>query len=118
MEKVVATYINGAAVPDQPVDWPSGTRVEVSLLADSSPASNKLDDLRRALDDVDSYGLDESLWPDSREGRDLLLAHMAAAPPLQLSPAEMKRIDDDRLASKKTQKELTGNSWEELEKLF
>jgi hypothetical protein len=43
---------------------------------------------------------------------------MDAAQPLDMSLEEQQRMEADRQAWKKLQKELTRKNWEELDKLF
>ena len=68
------------------VDWPEGTRIEVCPVEQRSTPGDDLEALARVLNDPDSYGLDESLWPKTCERIELLLAHMDAAEPLELTP--------------------------------
>jgi hypothetical protein len=126
VDKVLATYIDGSVVLDEPVDWPNGTRVELSPTVKASevqnevasPAQKEIEALRRHWQNADSYGLDESLWPTTREGIEFLLAHMDAAAPLDLTPEQIEAMEREFEESKNLQKELTRKSWEELENLF
>jgi hypothetical protein len=126
VEKVFATYVDGSVVLDQPVDWPSGTRVELSPTVEASSgeddeasrAQQEIEALRRHWEKADSYGLDKSLWPTTREGIEFLLAHMDAAEPLDLTPEQIDAMEGEFEESKKLQKELTRKSWQELENLF
>lgn len=110
MPKILATYRQGQVLLDHSVDWPDGTRIEVR------PAD--LETLAQALSDPDRVGLDESLWPTTREGIDLLLAHMDAAEPLDLTLEQQRSIDAALESSKRQQKELVKESWSEMEQLF
>jgi hypothetical protein len=113
-------------VLDDPVDWPNGTRVELSPTVEASGLQNEeasraqkeIEALRRHWQNADSYGLDESLWPTTREGIEFLLAHMDAAEPLDLTPEQIDAMEREFEGNKKLQKELTRKSWEELENLF
>jgi len=97
-KKVPAIYRDGNVVMDHSVDWPDGTRIEVCPVKQETPPNDnfKKEDLKAltcALDDSDSYGLDESLWPKTREGIELLLAHMDAAEPMDLTPEQQQTIE-------------------------
>jgi hypothetical protein len=118
MEKVLATYRQGQVLLDQPVDWPEGTRIEVCPTAQPRSAQDEIEALSRAFNDPDRYGLDDSLWPTTREGIEFLLAQMDATEPLDLTPEEQRLIDEAFESNKREQKELMKKSWSELEKLF
>lgn len=117
-QKIPAIYRNGNVVMDHAVDWPDGTRIEVCPVEHPSPPCDNLEALAHALNDPVSYGLDESLWPKTREGIELLMAHMDAAEPLVLTPEQQQAIDDDCEANRQFQKEITRKSWPQSEELF
>jgi hypothetical protein len=116
--KVLATYLNGSVLLDQPVDWPNGTRIELIPAKIARSPAEEIEALSRAWADENSYGLDDSIWPTTREGIEFLLAHMDAAEPLHLSPDELERFERELATNKQREKELTRKKWEELEKLF
>ena len=117
-QRVSAIYLDGNVVLDHAVDWPDGTRIEICPVEQQSPPDVDHEALARALNDPDSYGLNESLWPTTPEGIELLLAHMDAAKPLELTPEERRAIDDDRESNRQVQKKFVRESWSELEELF
>lgn len=117
-QKVSATYRDGRVVMDEVVDWPDGTRIEIAPIRMPASAEDELVALRCALNDPNSLGLDDSLWPETPEGIALLLAHMDAAQPIELSAEEQQSIEDQRAANRQLQKELMRDSWSEMEKLF
>lgn len=127
MQQTLATYRDGKIVLDAPVDWPNGTRIEVRPLtedraepdrASPHPPANVRRAFLNALHDPESSGLDESLWPQTPEEISVLLGHMDAAEPLDLTPEEQERIEADRKAWKEQQRELVRKSWQETETLF
>ena len=69
MSGITGTYRKGKVVLDSPVDWPEGTRVEVS-----SPGVK--------------IGLTEAEWPTTPEGIAELQQRMAALEPLEITPEE------------------------------
>ena len=93
-QKVTATYRDGCVVMDEVVDWPDGTRIEIARVKTPASAEDELVALRCALDDPNSWGLEDSLWPETPEGIALLLAHMDAAQPVELSAEEQQSIGE------------------------
>ena len=126
MEKALATIRGGHVELDAPVDWPDGTRLEVrpvDVPGNGAPAPPEAppgvrEEFLAAMNDPDRFGLDESLWPRTAEERQMLLDHMAAAAPLDLTQDEWELMEQERQASKAQQKEFTRKSWEELDRLF
>jgi hypothetical protein len=118
VDKVLAAYINGSVLLDRPVDWPNGTRIELVPEKVARSPADEIEALRHAWADENSYGLDESIWPTTREGIDFLLAHLDSAEPLELSPEELDTFERELETNKQREKELTRKRWEELEKLF
>ena len=84
MKAIVATVLEGQVTLDAPAEWPDGTRVEVRPLGPAAKAEgyHSVDSLSirpqllAALDDADSPGLDEALWPLSHDETQLLLNRM------------------------------------------
>lgn len=66
MNSTFGTYRDGHVDLDSTVDWPEGSRVAVS------PKSERV-------------GMRESEWPDSDEGRNVLLKRMEQMEPLELT---------------------------------
>ena len=126
MDKALATIRGGHIELDAPVDWPDGTRLEVRPVTapgNGEPAPRLAgpgvrEEFLSAMNDPDRFGLEESLWPQTAEERQMLLDHMAAAAPLDLSPDEWELMEQERQASKAQQKEFMRKSWEELGRLF
>lgn len=122
MEQILATYRQGKIELDAPVDWADGTRIQVSTLRPDPSLGKSGPNVRArfldALNDADSHGLDESLWPLSQEETRLLISAMDAAEPLDLSLEEINRMESEWQASKTMQKELVQRSWEETVELF
>ena len=62
--------------------------------------------------------MDEAVdWPETREGIKLLLAHMDAAEPLDLTAEEQQALDDERESNRQLQKEHMRQSWSRTEEL-
>jgi hypothetical protein len=128
MNRILGTYKQGSVVVDSPADWPDGSRVEVSLVTCASQSGNTLHEppvgvrgeFWRAINDHGSSGLnlDDSFWPLSQEETNLLLEHMDAAEPLDLSTEEIARLEAERKVSRELQKEMVRKSWDADEKLF
>ena len=126
MKSEFATYREGRIVLDSPVDWPEGMRIEVRPIGvgptqAAEPQHGSTPKVRQefldALNDPEC-GMDESLWPLSSEETQLLLEHMDAAEPLDLTPEEQRKMEAGREAWKELQKQLTRKSWEELDTMF
>lgn len=98
MERILATFRDGQVVFDEEVDWPEGTRVTVSPCADD-------------------IGMDESEWPTTPEGIQVLLKSMNEALPLDLTPEELEQWDAELEARKKEQLKLMEKNIKELETL-
>ncbi|HYV38711.1 MAG TPA: hypothetical protein VE988_23705 [Gemmataceae bacterium] len=98
MITILATIQNGQIVPRQPVDWPEGTEVEVSLI---KPKGEKL-------------GMTEDEWPTTPEGIAALLKRMDEAEPLEFTPEEEKAWEDDR----KARREFELNNFDKRSKMI
>jgi hypothetical protein len=76
MQTITGTFQGGQIVPDAPVDWPDGTKVEINL------ANKSL-----------KIGIDESEWRDDAESLADWDAWIKTVEPLEFTPeeeAEMK----------------------------
>ena len=127
MNKVLGTVRDGRVDLDSPVRWPEGTRLEVRPLetpANGDPAAgapvppNVRPEFLAHMNDPGRQGMDESLWPQTQEEIQILLDHMAAAPPLDYTSEEQAAIEEDRRSWKELQKELMRKNWEEIDRLF
>ena len=128
MNRILGTYEQGRVIVDSPADWPDGTRVEVSLMTPAQRSGNRQvepphgerREFWHAINDTSSCGLnlDDSFWPLSPEETNLLVEHMDAAEPLDLTAEEIERMEADWKASRGLQKEMVRKSWEADEKLF
>lgn len=115
MQKVLATYRRGQVVLDEAVDWPEGTRIEVCTAESPASGDEERTALSQVFNDPRQGGLDESLWPKTAEGIELLLAHMDAAEPLDLTPDEQRTIEEAHKSDKQWQKEQMQRMWSDLE---
>ena len=76
MQPITGTFQGGQIVPDAPVDWPDGTKVEINLANKSM-----------------KIGIDESEWRDDAESLADWDAWIKTVEPLEFTPeeeAEMK----------------------------
>ena len=55
METINATFANGQILPDQPVSWPEGTRLQIQPVV--APPEDQLspDEMERLLDEMADY---------------------------------------------------------------
>jgi hypothetical protein len=90
MKKALATFRDGHVQLDDPVDWPEGTRLEVT------PAK---------------LGLDESEWPETPEEIADWLAWFKTIEPLDMTPEELAAFEAEMKASKEVQKQLLPARW-------
>lgn len=126
MDCAFATVRDGQVALDAPVEWPDGTRLELRPLGtlsngDSAAGGNGRQirpEFVHALSAPDAAGLDESLWPLSPDEARLLLNHMDAAEPLDLTPGQQQEWDAERAATRQEQRELTRRAWDEPGELF
>ena len=128
MNRILGTYEHGRVVVDTPAEWPDGSRVEVTLMTPGSESGTLLDEppsgVRKefwfAWNDTTScgLGLDDSFWPLTPEETALLLEHMDAAEPLDLTPEEIDKMEAFWKESKKQQRELVRKGWENEGPLF
>ncbi len=79
LDIVHGTFRNGRVELDEPVDWPDGSRVEVSA-------------------ESESIGMREEDWPQTPEGIAALVARMEAFEPLEFTPEEEAEIAAARQA--------------------
>ncbi len=125
MNRAFATLRDGQVALDAPVAWPDGTRLELRPLdlpavgggAEGSNGRKVRAEFLQALSNAGAAGMDESLWPLSATETQLLLDHMDAAEPLDLSPEEQQQWEADRAAAKAAQQELTRKRWQTLDEL-
>jgi hypothetical protein len=82
MDTITGTLKNGHIVPDQPINWPEGSRVRIQPLS-ASPDSN------------DTFEDEESPEVIAR-----WIAEFDAIPPWEMTPAEEARWQADRQAVK------------------
>jgi hypothetical protein len=94
MEKVMATMRKGQVEFDHPVNWPEGTRLEIS------PAATTL-------------GLDEADWPKTPEQIAEWLEWLKNLEPFDMTPEELDAFKAELQASKEVQKQLLRKSWEQ-----
>ena len=127
MNEVLATIRDGRVELDAPVHWPDGTRLEVRALETPDDGNTPTEaplppHVRReffdAMNDPNRFGLEESLWPRTQKEIQILLDHIAAAEPLDLTAEEQAAIEEDRRSWKELQKELMRKNWEEIDRLF
>ena len=71
MQPITGTFQGGQIVPDAPVDWPDGTKVEIN------PASS-----------YEKIGIDESEWRDDAESLAAWDAWIKTIEPLEFTPEE------------------------------
>ena len=79
MNTITGTFQGGRVVPDAPVDWPDGTKVEINRANESA-----------------KIGIDESEWRDDAEALADWDAWIKTVEPLEFTPqeeAEMKAFD-------------------------
>ena len=107
MEKVFATYRNGAIILDQIVNWPEGTRLQLE-----PQATNSVQHM------VQEFGICEEEWPATSEQRESWLNWLMSLEPLELSSEEMRRIETDRQEAKRRNIDNTHQQWTEVENLF
>ena len=69
---IPGTVHDGHIVLETPVDWPEGTKVEVTLVTPARPR----------------YGMTEDEWPTDPEGIARLIAEIDAIEPLVFTPEE------------------------------
>jgi len=120
MNRILGTYENGRVIVDSPPDWPDGTRVDVSLVGPVPQSGNGQDEppvgVRKefldAMNDPNRFGLEDSLWPETPQEREIWLKWFDSREPLDLSPDEQKRMESFWKESKAAQKELVRKSWE------
>ena len=93
---VTGTYRDGKVELDITVDWPDGTRVEVSA-------------------PVAKIGLTEAEWPTSPEGIAVLLARMASFETVELTPEEEAEWAAARAAVKQLTLQKMHESWRATE---
>jgi hypothetical protein len=84
MKSIPGTYHNGQVSLDSSVQWPEGSRVNVTLTA--SPAEVE--------------GLDEEKWIDTPENRDWLVAEWEALEPPTITDEEWAQWQAARQAVK------------------
>lgn len=126
MNRVFGTFERGQIVFDTPAEWPDGSRVEVSLLAPASKSGNGQDDppadVRKefldAMRDPNLFGLEESLWPQTPQEREIWLQWFDSRERLDLSDEEIDRMEAFWRESKEEQKEMVRQSWENEEPLI
>lgn len=71
MQSITGTFQGGEIVPDGPVDWPDGTKVEIKVAAKSL-----------------KIGIDESEWRDDPESLADWDAWIKTVKPLEYTPEE------------------------------
>ncbi|HUE71986.1 MAG TPA: hypothetical protein VMP01_13955 [Pirellulaceae bacterium] len=86
MESIPGTYHNGQVSLDGSVQWPEGSRVNVTLFAVPAPAQ--------------FAGLDEETWIDTPESRDWLVAEWEALEPPSMTDEEWSQWQAARQAVK------------------
>ena len=84
MNTITGTFQGGEIVPDTPVDWPDGTRVEIKVATKSM-----------------KIGIDESEWRDDAESLADWDAWIKTIEPLEFTPEE--EIEMKAFASKMRQ---------------
>jgi hypothetical protein len=116
MNRVSGTYEKGRVIIDSAADWPEGSRVEVSLVDSSTetPIAGEPGGIRpefvNALNDATGVGLDESLWPETPQERELWLNWFDSRGSLDLTPEEHTRMESLWRDSRAKQKELVRKS--------
>lgn len=76
MNTITGTFQGGQIVPDAPVDWPDGTKVEINRAS-------------RA----EKIGIDESEWRDDPESLAAWDAWMKTIEPLEYTPEEEAEME-------------------------
>ena len=87
MEKALATYRNGQVQFDAAVNWPEGTRLEVS------PTPPIV------------CGLEES-WPETPEQKEAWLEWLRNLEPFDMTPNELAAFEAELKVSKEIQKQI------------
>ena len=112
MNRILGTYEQGRVIVDSPANWPDGSRVEVSLVSPApqtdnvgdAPPSGVRKEFLEAMNDPNRSGLEDSLWPETPQERDIWLKWFDSRDRLELSSEELKRMEAFWTASKAEQK--------------
>jgi hypothetical protein len=94
----MGSYRNGCVCPDQRVDWPDGTHVDLEARPEAG----------------EKVGMSEEEWPTTPEGIAEWLASMDAMEPLEMTEEESARWEADRKAQREFEK---ARFFEEAERL-
>jgi len=79
VQRASGTYRDGHVELNEPVDWEEGMRVSIES-------------------EEGKYGMDEAEWPTDQKGIEEHIARIKALKPLNLTPEELKEIEDARAA--------------------
>jgi hypothetical protein len=101
MKTILGTVHNGQIVPDQPIEWPEGSRVVIE------PAAKE-----------ETLGIREEDWPTTPEGIAQLLARMDQIEPVEMTPEEEAAWEADRKARRAWEKANFDKRAKKLEDLF
>jgi len=120
MIRVFGTFEQGQIVLDTPAEWPDGSRVEVSLVAPGAepgngqgePPPGVRNEFLDAMRDPNRFGLEESLWPQTAQEREIWLQWFDCRDRLDLSDEEVDRMEAFWRESKVEQKEMVRQTWE------